>query len=252
LAGLIPADLFAIRPQPEQIARVRLVHVSERRVVMPTPPPPPPPLSHARNVAPAQVRTIARTVSGRSAPQRALHRAGAARPKPPALAHTKPIWESLPAGAQAAGAGARSGAGSLGSAGVAGGAATSGNGSGAAAGNEPCGFVEFSDPHGSRYDPRTGGFWVDIRMSVHFPDGRTESTMLDYPWYYPNEASNPWSDQNLNDPNFPTRFQTPPPDKRAGEPPLVQYVIEHSTPQGFTLLRDCPAGTPSPAAEQSP
>ncbi len=69
--------------------------------------------------------------------------------------------------------------------------------------------------------------------------------ILDYPWYYPNEAANPWSDQNLKDPNFPTRFQPPPAGKIAGEPPLVKYVMERSTPEGMTLLRDCPTPAPS-------
>ena len=77
-------------------------------------------------------------------------------------------------------------------------------------------------------------------MSVHYADGSSQSVMLDYPWYYPSEAANPWSDQNLKDPRFPTRFQTPPPNKVGSEPPLVQYVVAHSTPNGMTLLRDCP------------
>ena len=84
-------------------------------------------------------------------------------------------------------------------------------------------------------------------MSVHFADGSMQALLLDYPWYYPTEAANPWSDQNLRDPNFPTRFQPPPGERRAAEPPLVQYVIEHSTPDGMTVLRECPAAAPSPA-----
>jgi hypothetical protein len=173
-----------------------------------------------------------------------VRRVGAARPKPPPFSNAKPIWD-IPVGAQGAGAGNRSGAGSLGNGTAGNGAGNSGSGNGPAAGSEPCGFVEFSDPHGSRYDPRTHGFWVDIRMSVHFPDGRTESILLDYPWYYTGEASNPWSRGNLNDPGFPTTFQAPPPDKLPNEPPLVQYVIGHSTKEGFTLLRDCPSPAPS-------
>jgi len=100
--------------------------------------------------------------------------------------------------------------------------------------------VEFSDPHGSRYDEKTGGYWVDVAMTVHYSDGGTESLQLDYPWFYPNAAANPWSQQNLDDPNFPTRFQSPPPNKRASEPPLVRYVIAHSTSDGLTLLKSCP------------
>ena len=78
-------------------------------------------------------------------------------------------------------------------------------------------------------------------MAVHFADGSSQSIILDYPWYYASEAANPWSDANLRDPSFPTRFQTPPPSKAWSEPPLVQYVVAHSTPNGMTLLKDCPA-----------
>ncbi len=119
-----------------------------------------------------------------------------------------------------------------------------GNGNDAASGDEPCGFVTFSDPHGSQFDPRTRGFWVDIRMSVHFAGGAAQSMILDYPWYYPSEAANPWSDRNLTDPDFPMRFQPPPAEKIAGEPTLVKYVMERSTPDGMTMLRDCPTPTP--------
>jgi hypothetical protein len=77
-------------------------------------------------------------------------------------------------------------------------------------------------------------------MAVHFADGSSQALVLDYPWYYPNEASNPWSSQNLNDSRFPTRFQPPPSNKVAEEPPLVQYVVAHSTPDGMTLLHECP------------
>ncbi len=110
---------------------------------------------------------------------------------------------------------------------------------------EPCGFVTFSNPHGSEFDSRTRGFYVDIRMSVHFADGSLQSLVLDYPWYYSSEAANPWSDQNLKDPNFPTRFQSPPPGKLEGEPEIVKYVITHSTSDGMTLLKDCPTPVPT-------
>lgn len=75
-----------------------------------------------------------------------------------------------------------------------------------------------------------------------------QTTILDYPWYYPSEAANPWSDQNVKDPDFPTRFQAPPPEKLAEEPALVKYVAKHSTPDGMTMLRDCPEPSPTPAS----
>jgi hypothetical protein len=134
-----------------------------------------------------------------------------------------------------------------GAAGASNGSGSQGTGNGATSRDEPCGFVTFSDPHGSQYDPRTHGFWVDIRMSVHFADGTAQSMILDYPWYYTSEAANPWSDQNVKDPSFPTRFQPPPAGKIASEPPLVQYVVAHSTEDGLTLLRDCPQPSATPA-----
>jgi len=152
----------------------------------------------------------------------------------------KPAWAGALHGnqvADASNAGTRSGNG-----------AGNGNGSGADApsGDQPCGFVTFSDPHGSRFDPQTHGFWVDIKMSVHFADGSLQSLLLDYPWYYPSESANPWSNQNLRDPAFPMRFQPPPSGKLLDEPPLVQYVIAHSTPDGMTILKDCPTAAPPP------
>ncbi len=155
---------------------------------------------------------------------------------------SRPVWDaagSANAGAMVASARSAAGGGTAAGAGGAG-VAPSGD-------TRSCGFVTFSDPHGSQYDSRTRGFWVDIRMAVRFSDGSTQSMILDYPWYYPSEAANPWSDQNLRDPNFPTRFQQPPSEKAAGEPPLVQYVMTHSTADGLTLLRDCPAPDPAPA-----
>ncbi len=69
-------------------------------------------------------------------------------------------------------------------------------------GGEPCGSVYFTDLHGSRYDYKTGAFLVDIRISVMFSDGRRESVILDYPFSYPDEATNPWSPRNRNVPSF--------------------------------------------------
>ena len=80
-------------------------------------------------------------------------------------------------------------------------------------------------------------------MSVHFADGSRQSVILDYPWYYASENANPWSAQNVKDLDFPTRFQAPPAAKLAGEPQLVQYVAQHSTADGMTLLRDCQGAT---------
>ncbi len=234
-AGLVPQAFWRPSPSQEVITRARIVRVAIHPLVAtPTP-------------RPGRMATVLPVAAAPAAP----HRAAAASPQPAhasprriaklAPSHGRPIWEAA-GSANGHAIVASAGAGTNGSAGAgaAGDAAPAGD-------TRPCGFVTFSDPHGSQYDSRSHGFWVDIRMAVRFSDGSTQSMILDYPWYYPNEAANPWSDANLHDPNFPTRFQKPPPEKAAGEPPLVQYVITHSTADGLTLLRDCPV--PSPAAE---
>lgn len=231
LAGVVPTRLAVAPARPEVVTRAAIVRVALHAVATAHPrivrivyhPP-----SHliARRVA-AQVRGGSHV------------RGGSQRPPAKAQPHrslqayqSKPIWDT---GSSVA-VHHRGGGGAIGR----GTGAQGSGGSDAAGGNEPCGFVTFSDPHGSQFDPRTRGFWVDIRMSVHFADGTLQSMILDYPWYYASESANPWSDANLKDPSFPTRFQTPPPQRLGGEPELVKYVIAHSTPDGMTLLKDCP------------
>jgi len=219
LALLLPA----LRP-PNSAGREFIAHVTIARIE-PRPRPTPTP-------KPKPVRTFAAVPARSPAPlhREPVHHAGAPHVRPPRLALTPEPAPAATAG-QGAGAGAGAGAGSLGS------ASAPGNGGG---GEQPCGVVTFSDPHGSRYDPKTGGFYVDIRLSVDFPDGHAESVLLDYPFYYATASENPWSEQNLADPDFPTRFQTPPPALAAQEPPLVRYVIAHSNPNGTTMLQECP------------
>jgi hypothetical protein len=222
VAGIVPTGSVVAPPSHEVVTRVRIVHVALRAAVTPQP-------------------RIVR-IPYRPPPHLAIHRvvaharSGSQPPRVKAAAHrtrqSRPVWEvgnGIAVGQNGAGSAVGSGAG-----------AQDGSGNDAAGGDEPCGFVTFSDPHGSQFDPHTHGFWVDIRLSVHYADGSSQSMILDYPWYYPSEADNPWSDANLKDPNFPTRLQTPPPDKLGDEPPLVRYVIAHSTPDGMTLLKACP------------
>jgi hypothetical protein len=232
------------RPQAaarEIVSSVRAVRITLRppqaraepvpqRTVTP-PSPLPAPQTHARLAA-----HFAKTALPRTAHVLGAER-GSAR-------NARPVWDA-PAVVAASGRAASA----SGRAAAASGAGTNAeNGNAAQSTDQPCGFVTFSDPHGSHYDAQTRGFWVDIRMSVHLADGSSQSLILDYPWYYPSEAANPWSDQNLKDPAFPTRLQTPPPGKIGSEPPLVQYVLAHSTPDGMTLLRDCPEPKSTPAA----
>lgn len=239
LAGLVPASLLPSLVPAERVVRARVARIEVRPAPSAVPSPPAVILTRVAPIAYRPVR-IARSAEGRAAAPHA-RRAAATATVSPSRAN-KPVWDTATAAttgtAQLA---AQSGNATAGT-GDAGGNA--GNGTGSATGTEPCGFVEFSDPHGSRFEPRTRGFYVDIRMSVHFADGSTQSLILDYPWYYPSEAANPWSSQNLRDPNFPTRFQRPPADKIAEEPELVRYVMQHSTADGLTLLSDCPQAQP--------
>jgi hypothetical protein len=236
VAGLIPPGLAHPPASPEVVTQAAILRVAIRKVPTPVPSVQPTPLaSHRKTVV------VANAGARRSRPPnravlRVASRTSAAHARPVQSPASKPVWDTASARTNA---GARlASAGSTGNASD--GAGSAGNGAGGTGGDQPCGFVTFSDPHGSAYDARTRGFWVDIRMSVRFADGTAQSMILDYPWYYPSEAANPWSDQNLRDPNFPTRFQQPPQRKASDEPPLVQYVMAHSTADGLTLLRDCP------------
>jgi hypothetical protein len=239
VAAFVPAPQTPI--DSELVARLTLARIEPR----PTPTPSPTPVPQRRQPSAAPIREPA---SAAPAPSATLLRApaphaGSLRPLVRSKAHARPIWDA-PAGGTGAGTGSQSGIGGNQGNGTGGGGS---GGNGAGGGSQPCGFVTFSDPDGSRYDKATGGFYVDIGMTVHFANGGTSSVVLDYPWYYPNEAANPWSVQNRDNPNFPTTFQQPPPEKRDAEPSLVRYVIAHTSAGGYTLLKDCPPVSPPPS-----
>jgi hypothetical protein len=220
VAGFIPAAVPPPEPSREKVSQMTIVRLTPRPSPTPKPTPTPPPkYVHYSAVASAP------------APREVTHRAAQARPRIPETHAIPTSAAPVPTGGQGAGAGdAAPGAGSPGTGGT-------GNGAGVTA---PCGAVTFSDPHGSHFDSGTRGFFVDIRLTVHFPDGHAESQILDYPFYYASEATNPWSERNRSNPDFPTLLQRPPEALAAGEPPLVQYVVQHTSSDGFTLLDDCP------------
>jgi hypothetical protein len=237
LAGVVRPYAAPPEPARESIRRITIARRTPpaRPTPAPKPPSPPPP-----TISPVHA------IAAPAARREAIHRNGAPRaaapapleaPAVPAPVVAAPVVATVAGGAPDSGAGA--GAGDAAGAGSPG---DGGNGTGSG-GNEPCGAVIFSNPHGSRYDAATHGFFVDIRMSVRFPDGHAESSILDYPFYYPSEAADPWSDRNRTNPGVPTLMQRPPAEKAAGEPPLVRYVLQHTAADGFTLLRDCPAVT---------
>ncbi|HZY99415.1 MAG TPA: hypothetical protein VFE36_07565 [Candidatus Baltobacteraceae bacterium] len=238
---MIPAA--SVEPaKREVVAQAAILRITVRQ--MPTPTPPRPPkhvVSHVRVIAPIEPRVVAQTTTGKSARREVVHHLGAARPKPPKFSNTKPIWD-IPVGAQGAGAGKDTGAGSVGTGDNGTGAGNAGNGNGAAAGNEPCGFVDFNRVR-TQEDATTHHLWEWISVIVHFPDRHAETIQLDYPFYYPDKSADPFAQPEGA---VTMLFQWPPDDKRASEPPLVQYVMQHSRPPGFTLLKDCPTASSNP------
>jgi len=234
LASILPG-LPSMHPARRRTpARIRIMRVAR---VVPTPPPPTPSPAPIAPVSSHALRPIPQSLSGAQAARARIHAAGGASVTPPPIA--PPVAPApVPSSAgRSAGAGTRSGAGSLGSGGTGSGAATTGSGSGASAGVTPCGYVNII----ALQRERVGGYTrVRVEISVRLSDGSAQIARLDYPFLYPNDVGDPFSPAHLNDPHYPVTFQTPPPELRATEPPLVQYVIAHSTPEGFTVLKPCP------------
>ena len=85
-------------------------------------------------------------------------------------------------------------------------------------------------------DSSSGRVWEHITMTVHFPDHSQQSIDLDYPFYYPSRAVDPYFPENNS---VPATFQFPPTARRNSEPPLVEYVIQHTGVDGYTTLRSC-------------
>jgi hypothetical protein len=229
------------RPPREIVHRITIAR-AVRPTPSPTPKPTPTPIPHTHVIGTPEPVVASHPHAGKAAPHSPIHREGSARPAPPVIQQPQTV-AALPTGGEATGAGAARNAGSLGDAGNgnANGGEGSGNGGG---GTQPCGYVDFSNVGTAKRNPESGED-VTIRMTVHFPDGTSESEVLDYPWHYASAAEDPWSEQNISRP-FPTTFQSPPADRIAGESPLVQYVVKHTTPIGTTVLAPCP-GTSPPA-----
>jgi hypothetical protein len=107
----------------------------------------------------------------------------------------------------------------------------------------PCGYVEFKPWSAPRFV--NGTAHESIAMTVHFRDGHTESEKIPYDWVYPDgERTDPWSHTNLQRGDFAVPFQFPPPGfERSKLPPLVAFVVDHTSIGGFTDLPVCPSGT---------
>lgn len=236
---------------PERITVAYIAHIER----LATPKPTPRPIVHIRPRVITTPHAVAPVNPAPAAPKRATQPEGAAKSIAHTVHHAPRIVPVVVPRIARGGAGVAKRPGGTGAGGTAKGTGTGaggqGNGTGAggrgngnggyAAANEPCGYVEFVPNAEPIYDKSSGAFKETIKMTVHYPDGHDESTRLDWLWYYPSEAADPWSAQNLRlHPNAPVPFQQPPSDKAPNEPPIVQYVVQHSTPAGLTLLKDCP------------
>lgn len=233
----IPSHTYYV--QPEQVERVTIAHVMRIQRATPKPKPTPKPVVRAKAVAETHFKP--RTVSP-AAPSQKQHvkRVASARPKVQTRYHSKPAVVHVPVGGQGAGTSvtAKVETGGAGTGGTGTGESGSGQGTGGApAAHEPCGYVDFAPNNNPTTDSRTGRVWEYVSLIVHFPDGSEQSVTLDYPFFYSSQAEDPFIKGHEN---IPATFQFPPPNQAPNEPALVQYVIKHTTPDGYTLLRDCP------------
>lgn len=240
---LIPSHTVSLTAPPEQIITIaKLTRIEHRVVHTPKPKPTPQPVVHTKVIAETHAKP---TVVNPGSPsrQQKIKRVAQAAPTVHTRYHSKPV-EHIPTGAQGAGTSnhAKPLNGSVGTGGSGTGQSGEGQGTGGAVqAHEPCGYVDFIATGNPNVDRSTGRIWEYIQMIVHFPDGSEQSVDLDYPWYYPSDQQDPWSDYNEKlHPNAPVPFQFPPPSQSASEPPLVQYVVQHTSSDGYTLLKPCP------------
>lgn len=212
---------YATQTRETVAARVTILREVRRAVPTPTPVPLRTPVP-VKRVAPTQhqAAVIAPSASHRSPKAVPHHLAPVTHAR-----SNRPIWDV---------AGGQTGNGP--------GTGVSGAGQGGdRAAQQPCGAVDFDSAPVFTRDPQTGLYvYNDIKMSVHFPDGTTQTIRLDWPWHYKNPQMDPFKQ-----PDAPLWLQFPPKAMRAQEPPLVQYVMAHTTPEGSTELGECP-GTPIP------
>ncbi len=245
-AGILPWHRQTIPVTPAETITIAKVIRIERRV-RPTPKPAPKrtpaPIVHAKLIARTQVKP--RIVNpGNPSPHRAVRRIASARPSVRTKYHSRAARIHVPTGGHGAGTSVTAPAdtGGVGPGGAGTGESGSGEGSGGAvAAHEPCGYVDFEPTQMARVDQPTGRVWEYVAIAVHFPDGTEQTLPLDYAFYYPSEAVDPFLKGHEN---IPATFQFPPADQRADEPALVQYVMQHTTADGYTLLHDCPKTVP--------
>ncbi len=165
---------------------------------------------------------------------------------PPALATTGPAGNpKSPASVTGVGAGATGfGAGAAGHGNGTGGGGT---GDGSGGGGTPCGFVELTGLRA--YGWSGGAHYRMIRITVHLSDGEAVAEELHWPFYYPNEAADPFSEIHRND-DFPALLQLPPKgfDLAGMQQSATVFAVEHTGPDGYTDLKPCPGQGSNSAA----
>ena len=241
---LIPSHSYTITQAPKEIITIaKLTRIEHRVVPTPKPKPTPQPIVRTKVIAETHTKPAIVNPGAPSHAQR-IKRVAQAAPVVHTRFHSTKRVEHVVTGAQGAGTSksAKALTGGVGTGGTGTGVSGEGQGTGGAPlAHEPCGYVDFIATGNPTTDRSTGRVWEYIQMIVHFPDGSQQSIDLDYPWYYASDMQDPWSDYNeKRDPGAPVPFQFPPPSQAAGEPPIVQYVMKHTSSDGFTLLRECP------------
>jgi hypothetical protein len=242
-AGVVPWHSQTIPSAPvETLTIAKITRIEHRATPTPRPSPTPRPIVHTKIIAPTHV-TPHIVNPGNPSQHQHVKRIASARPLVHTRFHSKPAPIHVPVGGHGAGTSktAKALTGGVGPGGTGTGESGSGTGTGGAPpAHEPCGFVEFAPNEAqARVDQPTGRVWEYVSIIVHFPDGSEMSLPLDYPFYYPTQAQDPFLPGHQN---IPATFQFPPADKRSDEPSLVQYVMSHTTTEGFTTLHDCPRG----------
>jgi hypothetical protein len=261
VAAFLPALEPAVAPESPRTFHVTIARIERKPLPTPSPTPKPTPRPTPHMVMPTKI--VASTpvpspvplTEGKSAHKEPIKRHGAARPKPPHVRETKPIWDIIPMGAQGAGAQRGSGAGSLSERnGTGTGTGAQGNGEGGGA--APCGAVDFSASGSAQYNASTGFYErSNVIAIVHNADGTEQRVALDWTWRYKNEADDPFDPGST----APMYFQFPPKNQRASEPAIVQYIMKYSTPAGTSTLQgdsgpvpQCPNIPPPPQREPAP
>ncbi len=241
-AGIVPWHQQTIPQQVAEkitIAKLTRIEHRPRPTPKPKPSPTPRPIVHTKVVAPTHVKPHV-VNPGKPSQHQHVKRIASARPLVRTRYHSRPAVVHVPMGGHGAGTSttAKAETGGIGPGGTGTGESGTGNGTGGApVAHEPCGYVDFEPTQEARVDRPTGRVWEYVSIVVHFPDGSVQSVPLDYTFFYPSEDQDPFLKGHEN---IPATFQFPPQNQRPNEPPLVQYVIDHTNVDGYTLLKECP------------